>query len=71
MAARSNEKDGERGRLAEARLLLAQALSLLDGTRPLLATATLDLALHQLDRAIEASGGGAREVTDAPGRSLK
>ena len=73
MAARSDGKDGERGRLAEARLLLAQALTLLDRVRPLPAAATLDLALHQLDRAIEASDARA-EAADMPGkprRSLK
>lgn len=69
MAARSNGKDGEQSRLAEARLLLAQALALLDGVRPLPAAATLDLALHQLDRAINASGARAEAgATDTPGK---
>lgn len=69
--ARSNENGNERDQLTDARRLIAHALAILDPMRPLIATATLDLALHQLDRAIAAPDDRHPRALAVPRRSPK
>jgi len=41
---------GDKAKLRSARALMADALAILDVVAPAMAAATLDLAIHQLDR---------------------